>query len=130
MYKEYLGPDYHNKVRKMLTVNEELLPNRIIDADLNIGGMKKLLTPALDKMTALGKPIDTEEQFAEFQEVALNYLCGILCIALKSRTSTPPYNLAKYKKNWDKKKNKFMQKGNSLMRGLTMGGNKFESNSM
>lgn len=45
MYKEYLGEDYYTKVRKMLTANEELLPNRIIDADLNIGGMKQLLAP-------------------------------------------------------------------------------------
>lgn len=118
MYKEYLGEGYHDKVRKMLTANEELLPNRIIDADLNIGGMKNLLTPALDKMIARGKEINSEEQFSVLQEAGLNYLCGIIAMALKSRTSSPPYNLQKYKKNWDKKKNKFMQKGNLLMKGL------------
>jgi len=122
MYKEYLGEGYHDKVRRMLTANAELLPNRIIDADLNIGSMKRLLAPALDKMTSHGKQIRTEEQFAKLQEVALNYLCGIICIALKSRTAKPPYNLAKYKKNWDKKRNKFMQKGNLLMRNLMNGG--------
>ncbi len=118
MYEEFLGSDYYNKVRKMLTANEDLLPNRIIDADLNIGGMKKLLAPALDKMTSRGQEVNTEEQYSILQEAGLNYLCGILCVALKSRTSSPPYNLPKYKKNWDKKKNKFMQKGNLLMRGL------------
>lgn len=118
MYEEYLGQDYYNKVRKMLTANVELLPDRIIDADLNIGGMKKLLAPALDKMIARGKEVNTEEQYSVLQEAGLNYLCGILCLALKSRTSAPPYSLAKYKKNWDKKKNKFMQKGNLLMKGL------------
>ena len=40
MYEEYLGQGYHDKVRKMLTANTDLLPDRIIDADLNIGGMK------------------------------------------------------------------------------------------
>jgi hypothetical protein len=118
MYEEYLGQGYYDKVRKMLTANEELLPDRIIDADLNIGGMKKLLAPALDKMIARGKEINSEEQYSVLQEAGLNYLCGILCLALKSRTAKPPYNLQKYKKNWDKKKNKFMQKGNLLMREL------------
>lgn len=128
MYKEYLGQDYHAKVRKMLTANEELLPNRIIDADLNIGGMKKLLAPALDKMTSHGKQIQTEEQYSILQEAGLNYLCGIIAMALKSRTAKPPYNLQKYKKNWDKKRNKFMQKGNLLMRQLTLGGNGNDKN--
>jgi len=118
MYEEYLGQGYYDKVRKMLTANAELLPDRIIDADLNIGGMKNLLAPALDKMIARGKEINTEEQYAVLQEAGLNYLCGIIAMALKSRTAKPPYNLAKYKKNWDKKKNKFMQKGNLLMREL------------
>lgn len=55
MYKEYLGEGYHDKVRKMLTLNEEVLPNSVIDADLNIGGMKQLLSPALEKMNIHGK---------------------------------------------------------------------------
>jgi hypothetical protein len=45
MYKEYLGEGYHEKIRKMLTADETLLPDRIIDADANIGGMKKLIAP-------------------------------------------------------------------------------------
>lgn len=118
MHEQYLGPDYQNRIRKMLTCNEELLPNRIIDADGNIGGMKQLLSPALEKMQVHGKKIDTEEKFNQLSQVALYYLCGILCSAMKSRTSAPPFNLKKYQKNWDKKQKGYMEKGNRLMMGL------------
>ncbi len=118
MYEEYLGEGYHEKIRKMVCLPEEVLPNRIIDADLNIGGMKRLLSPALEKMQIHGKLIDNEVKFNQLSQVALYYLCGILCMAMKSRTSVPPYNLKKYQKNWDKKQKKYMQKGNQLMMGL------------
>lgn len=118
MYEEYLGKGYHAKIRKMLTCNEELLPNRIIDADLNIGGMKQLLSPALEKMNMFGNKIDSEEKFNQLSQVALYYLCGILCMAMKSRTSAPPFDLKKYQKRWDKKQKGYMQKGNQLMQGL------------
>jgi hypothetical protein len=118
MYEEYLGPDYRNRIRKMLTCDDTLLPNKIIDADLNIGGMKKLIAPAIEKMQMFGKEVDTEEKFKLLSDAALYYLCGILCMAMKSRTSSPPFNLPKYKKRWDKKKDGYMQKGNQYMQGL------------
>ncbi|HHX60999.1 MAG TPA: hypothetical protein GX707_09860 [Epulopiscium sp.] len=118
MHEEYLGKGYHNKIRKMLTCNEELLPDRIIDADGNIGAMKILITPTIEKMQLNGKKIDTEEKFNQLSNVALYYLCGILCMAMKSRTSAPPFNIPKYKKNWNKKQKGYMQKGNQLMMGL------------
>ena len=122
MYKDYLGEGYHERIRKMLTCNEKLLPNRIIDADANIGAMKILISPALEKMAVTGKQIDSEEKFKQLSDVAVYYLCGILCMAMKSRTSAPPYNLPKYKKNWDKKQKNYMAKGNTLMQGLMKGG--------
>ena len=122
MYKEYLGEGYHERIRKMLTCNEELLPNRIIDADANIGAMKILITPALEKMTLTGKQIDTEEKFKQLSDVAVYYLCGILCMAMKSRASAPPFNVKKYQKNWDKKQKGYMEKGNKLMMGFIKGG--------
>lgn len=122
MYEEYLGKGYHEKVRKMLTLPEDVLPNSVIDADLNIGGMKQLLSPALEKMIANGKVINSEEKFNQLSNVAIYYLCGILCIAMKSRTSTPPFNKKKYQKRWDKKRKNYMQKGNMLMQGLMIGG--------
>ena len=118
MYEEYLGEEYHDKVRKMLAVDETLLPNSVIDADLNMGGMKQLLSPTLNKMKIHGKQINTEEKYNQLQNAGLYYLCGILCMAMKSRTSAPPFNLKKYKKNWDKKRINYMQKGNMLMQGL------------
>lgn len=118
MYSEYLGTGYHDKIRNLLTVNTELLPDRIINADVNIGAMKKIIAPAVDRKNLLHGGIQTEEQFNKLSEAACYVLCGVLCVALKSRTSTPPYNLPKYKKNWDKKRNKFVQKGNLLIKEL------------
>lgn len=118
MHEEYLGPDYHNRIRKMLTVDETILPDRIIDADLNIGAMKRLLSPAIEKMMISGKNVDSEAKFNQLSNAALYYLCGILCVAMKSRTSAPPFNVPKYQKRWDKKQKKYMEKGNLLLQGL------------
>lgn len=118
MYEEYLGKGYHDRIRKMLTADDELLPDRIIDADANIGAMKMLIAPAIEKMQMSGGQIDTEEKFNQLSSAALYYLCGILCMAMKSRTSAPPFDAPKYKRRWDKKRDKYMQKGNALMEGL------------
>lgn len=118
MYNEYLGPDYHNRIRKMLTADESLLPDRLIDADLNINGMKKLIAPAIEKMQMFSKEVDTEEKFKQLSNAALYYQCGILCMAMKSRTSAPPFNISKYKKRWDKKREGYMQKGNAYIKAL------------
>lgn len=61
LYEDYLGKGYHNKLRQMLTADETLLPNRIIDADLNIGGMKRLIAPALDNMNMIGNRVKTND---------------------------------------------------------------------
>lgn len=118
MYEEYLGEGYHEKIRKMLTVDDTLLPNRIIDADLNIGAMKRFIAPAIEKMQMFGKHVDSKEKFILLSQAALYYLCGILCVAMKSRTSSPPFNIPKYKKRWDKKRDGYMQKGNQYLQGL------------
>ena len=118
MYEEYLGTGYHDKVRKLLTADDKLLPDRIIDADANIGAMKRIIAPAADKRNIFYGGIHTEEDFNKLSEAAVYILCGVLCTALKSRTSSPPYNLPKYKKNWDKKRDKLMKKGNLLITEL------------
>jgi len=120
MYEEYLGENYHSRIRKMLTCNKELLPNRIIDADGNIGAMKMLLSPTLTNLNTHGKWIDSDEKFNQLSQAAVYYLCGILCVAMKSRTSTPPFNIKKYRKNWDKKQKNYMQKGNILIQSLVI----------
>ena len=118
MYKEYLGNDYHSKIRKKLTADETLLPNRIIDAEANIGAMKLLVAPAIETMQRFGKFVNTDKKYKQLQSAALDLLCGILCVALKSRTSAPPYDTPEYKRNWDKKRDKFMRYGNSQMMEL------------
>jgi len=118
MYEEYLGKDYHERIRKMLTLDEKVLPDSIIDADINIGGMKQLLSPALEKMIVNGKVVSSEKEFNQLSNAAVYYLCGILCMAMKSRTSVPPFDKKKYQKNWDKKQKKYIEKGNLIMQGL------------
>lgn len=118
LYSEYLGVGYHAKLRHMLTADEALLPNRIIDADLNIGGMKRLVAPALERMSMTGNRINDERKWNQLSSAALYYLAGILCMAMKSRTSAPPFNIPKHKKPWDKKQAGYMQKANLLMEGL------------
>lgn len=123
MYEEYLGEGYHEKVRKMLTADDKLLPNSIIDADVNIGAMKRLVAPAIETMQRFGRFVDDKKKYDQLQVAALNCLCGILCFALKSRTSSPPYDIPEYKRNWDKKRDKFMRYANSQMLQLVkMGG--------
>jgi hypothetical protein len=127
MYKEYLGEGYHDRIRKMLTADESLLPDRIIDAENNIGAMKMLIAPALEKMSMQGKRIDTDQKYNQLSNAAVYYLCGILCMAMKSRTSAPPYNTKKHQRNWDKKRIGYIQKGNLLMEGLKRMGPSFVS---
>lgn len=117
-YEEYLGQGYKDKIRKMITVDETLLPNRIIDADLNIGAMKLLVAPVVEEMQKFGKFVDDKKKYDQLQAAALNYLCGVICMALKSRTSSPPFDTQEYKRNWDKKREKFMRYANSQMMGL------------
>lgn len=108
MYKEYLGEGYHDQVRKMLSVDEVLLTDRIIDADLNIGTMKSILQKRIGVKHSTGLINKSEENFKNLQEAGLNLLAGILCSALKSRTAVEPYK--KYDRNWKKKQVKLMQK--------------------
>src|SRR5690554_6262824 len=118
MYKEYLGEGYCDRIRKMLTVDEKLLPDSIINADINIGSMKQLIAPIVEQLQNAGKFIDSDKKYKQLTDAALNYLCGVLCLALKSRTSSPPYDAPEYKRNWDKKREKFMRYANSQMMGL------------
>jgi len=112
----YLGEDYHNVIRKILFADEKLCTNTMIDADINIGAMKEMLTPAILKMES--KTWD-EHKFALLSKIARYYLAGVLCIAIQSRIKVPPFNISKYKRDWNKRMNKCMEKANNdLMRLL------------
>lgn len=121
-YSEYLGEGYHKIIREKMTADEKLLPDDIIDSDVNIGAMKRLVTPAMETLMQFGKRIDNEKKYVQLRDAALNLLCGILCLAMKSRTSSPPFDGPEYKRNWDKKREKFIRYGNSqLMELMRMG---------
>ena len=122
MYSEYLGKDYVKRIRRMIGADETLLPNSIVNADLNIGGVKLLIAPVIEEMQKFGKFVDDKKKYDQLQSAAINYLAGILCLALKSRTSSPPYDAPEYKRNWDKKREKFMRYANAqLMELMKMG---------
>jgi hypothetical protein len=117
MYEEYLGEGYHDTIRKLLQANKELLPDRIIDADLNIGAMRQILQNRLGIKYQLGQVhFDNEENFGLLQEAAKYLLAGILCSALRSRTAVPPF--VKYQRNWAKKQQRMMERYERLVREI------------
>jgi hypothetical protein len=119
MYEEFLGEGYHEKLRKMLTVDDTLLPNRIIDADANIGAMKRMIQQNVGLRAYMVNRIeDNSQEYDAMKEIATYYLAGVLCTALKSRTSVPPFNVPRYKRDWEKKRSKYIDKGNGLLIGL------------
>ncbi|MDD5486700.1 MAG: hypothetical protein PHW65_04020 [Dehalococcoidales bacterium] len=122
MYEEYLGEGYHETARLILGADQDLLPNSIVDADLNISAMKMMMAAFFEQkpMTVMSKI--TEAQDKLITKAALYYLAAVLCVALKSRTAVPPFNTFRYKKDWEKKRKKCADKGNKLlMRVLLMG---------
>ncbi len=112
MYEEYLGFGYHEKVRDMLSVDENLLPDSIIDSDINIGAMKILSSPLADDIIKKKDIVNLEEEYSKLVDVALHYLCGVLCIALKSRTANGQFNDPKYMRDWDNECAKFVNYAN------------------
>lgn len=115
-YKQFMGEDYHNKIRTLLQANEELLPDRIIDADLHIGTMRKMIQDRVGAKYDMGLIPKSEELFNLVQEAARYLLAGIICSALKSRTAVPPFK--KYERNWKKKQLKLMQRYELFMRNI------------
>jgi hypothetical protein len=109
MYKEFLGEGYHDAIRTLLQANKDLLPDRIIDADLNIGGMRKTIGERLKKAELKAGPIPrTGEIFKVLQEASRQLLAAVLCSALRSRTAVPPF--VEYQRNWIKKQTKFVER--------------------
>ena len=125
MYEKYFGEDYYDKVRKMLTADHVLLPDSIIDAEVNVGAALGLLSSVLDKTWAKrameNKP-DISSQDADaislMRQAAIHYLCGVLCVALRSRTKTPPFNTKEHIRRWGKKRGQHMKKGDNIMAQL------------
>lgn len=126
MYSDYLGPDYHDRVRKLLTADDIICNNRMIDSDIIIGAMKRILAPYLEGAPGfvLGDnkvQVENEEDYAVFQQAALFILAGILCPPIISRAKVPPFLGQKYQKNWKKKQAKLMQRGHMWLESLRKG---------
>ena len=75
MYEEYLGEDYHDAVRKILSADGEICTDSMIDAPINIETMKGMISPAVPKL--MGK-VNNEQKFALLSKIARYYLAGIL----------------------------------------------------
>lgn len=122
MYSDYLGEGYHERVRKLLMADDKICTNRMIDSDIIIGGMKKVLAPYLEGSGIFSFTdkinIKNEEEFAKFQETAIYILAGLLCSPIISRSKAPPFLGPKYKKNWKKKQEKLMKRGHMVLQAL------------
>lgn len=108
MYAEHLGPDYHQKLRKLLTVDEKVLPDSMIDAEANIGAMRLIINDALGPVPAVNLAT-----LRRLQEAGFYVLAAVLCVALKSRTAVVPFQ--DYKRNWDKQRAEYMVKAQRLL---------------
>lgn len=121
-YAEYLGEGYCDKVRQLLTADDKICTDGMINSDVCIGGMKQMLAPYLEGsniITTTDKvQVQDEADFATFQQAALYILAGILCSPIASRAKVPPFLGQKYQKNWKKKQTKLMQKGHLWLESL------------
>ena len=123
MYSEYLGEGYCDRVRLLLTADDKICTDGMINSDVVIGGMKRILAPHLEGSELAYLPTDKvqvqdEADYATFQQAALYILAGILCSPIISRAKVPPFLGQKYQKNWKKKQAKLMQKGHLWLESL------------
>jgi hypothetical protein len=109
-----LGENYHWEIRKLIGAGDKLLPDSIIDAELNVGAAKLILGTRLE----LVSPEVMEKSTDKIQKAAKHYLAAVICVALKSRTAEAPYNTSKYRKNWDDKRRSLLSKADLIMERL------------
>lgn len=120
MYENHLGEGYHDEIRKILQVDDVVLPDRIIDADLHIGALLEIIKDRLTIKPILKMLEMTDNTLEKVHGAARLLLAGIICSALKSRTAVPPF--LKYKKNWNKKQEKLIRRYEFAMREIEQGG--------
>lgn len=109
LIKDYLGENYHEEIREILKADEALLPDRIIDAEINIGAANMILKGMLESCVA----INSNRRRERVSRAAKLYLCGVLCLPLNSRTKVEPF--LKYRKDWEYHRQKNMDKANKIM---------------
>ena len=91
-YAEYLGEGYCDKVRQLLTADDKICTDGMINSDVCIGAMKRMLEPYLEggnvAFIAADKVlVQSEKDFATFQQAAL-YILRELCPHYKQGKGT------------------------------------------
>lgn len=109
LIKDYLGENYHDEIREILKADDVLLPDRIIDAELNISAANIIFEGMLESCVA----INSDRRRERVSRAAKLYLCGVLCLALKSRTKVEPFK--GYSRDWEYQRQKNMGKANKIM---------------
>lgn len=109
LIKDYLGANYHDEIRELLKADDILLPDRIIDAELNIGAANIILEGMLESCVS----INSDRRKERVSRAAKLSLCGVLCLPLSSRTKVGPF--LKYRKDWEYHRQKNMGKANKIM---------------
>ena len=109
MIKDYLGDNYHDEIREMLKADECLLPDTIIDAELNIQAANTILVGMLENCV----PINSEARKGKVGRAARLYLCAVLCVMLKSRTKNSFFE--KYRRDWEYKRGQCAGKADKIM---------------
>lgn len=112
LIKNYLGENYHDEIREMLKADDILLPDRIIEAELNIGAANMILEGMLESCVV----INSDKRRERVSKAAKFYLCGVLCVMLTSRTKVEPF--LKYRRDWEYHRQKNMDKANKIMLNL------------
>lgn len=102
MIKDYLGENYHDEIRAMLKADDVLLPDRIIEAELNIGAANMILEGMLESCVA----INSDRRRERVSEATKLYLCAVLCVMLKTRDKG---------RDWEYRRKKCADKANKIM---------------
>ena len=109
LIKNYLGENYHDEIRDILKADDVLLPDSIIDAELNMGAANMMLEGMLESCVV----INSDKRRERVNKAAKFYLCGALCVMLTSRTKVEPF--LKYRRDWEYHRQKNMDKANKIM---------------
>lgn len=102
MIKDYLGENYHDEIREILKADEALLPDKFIDADLNMGGANVILSGMLESCVA----INSDRRRERVSRAAKLYLCAVLCVMLKTRDKG---------RDWEYRRKKCADKADRIM---------------
>ena len=122
MYSEFMGKNYERKIRAKFKLNSTVLPNEMINAQLNIGTMGQIIGAKLEDLETKGIYIDNSKKQKLVEDMAIHALCMVLCGPLKSRTSVDPLNEKENQKKWKQRQLNYSKKVNDRYLELRMMG--------